>query len=94
LDDHADEAQSIAIRVLDHCRLSKPSKWQLATQGEAYLYLGDLQAALAYYSAALEAQPDMREVDSIQKQAVWAARLLKSPEYESRLLKLFEAGPR
>jgi len=94
LDDHADEAQRIAIRVLDHCRLSNANKWQLATQGEAYLYLGDLQAALAYYSAALEAQPDTREVDSIQKQAVWAARLLKSPEYESRLLKLFEAGPR
>jgi pimeloyl-ACP methyl ester carboxylesterase len=94
LDEQADEARSVAIRVLDHCRLSAVNKWQLATQAEAYLYLGNLEAALAYYAAALEAKPDMREVDSIQKQAVWAARLLKAPEAEPKLQKLFDSGPR
>jgi pimeloyl-ACP methyl ester carboxylesterase len=92
--ERVDEIRSIAIRVLDHCRASKTDKWQLATMGEAYLYLGDIPAALAYYEASLEAQPDMREIDSIQKQAIWAARLLKSSEAESRLQKLFDAGPR
>jgi tetratricopeptide (TPR) repeat protein len=92
--ERVDEIRSIAIRVLDHCRASKTDKWQLATMGEAYLYLGDIQAALAYYEGSLEAQPDMREIDSIQKQAIWAARLLRSSEAESRLQKLFEAGPR
>lgn len=94
LDDNADEARSIAIRVLDHCRLSEMNKWQLATQAEANLYLGSIEAALAYYAAALEFKPDMREVDSIHKQAVWATRLLKLSDAESRLQKLFDSGPR
>jgi tetratricopeptide (TPR) repeat protein len=92
--ERVDEIRIIAIRVPDHCRASKTDKWQLATMGEAYLYLADIQAALAYYEAALESQPDMREIDSMQRQAIWVARLLKFLEAESRLQKLFESGPK
>ena len=89
-----EKARMIARRVLEHCRQSPVEKWQLATQGEAELYLGDVDAAIHHYESALGAGPNMREVDSMKKQAIWAARLVKSDEAESRLQKLFDAGPR
>jgi pimeloyl-ACP methyl ester carboxylesterase len=94
LEKDLDQARTTAIRVIEHCRLSPVEKWQLATQAEANLYMGDIDASVAYYQAALEAGPNMREIESMEKQAIWVARVLKSAEAESRLQKLFEAGPR
>ena len=94
LEKDLDQARMTAIRVIEHCRLSPVEKWQLATQGEANLYIGDINASIAHYQAALEASPNMREIESMEKQAIWVARVLKSAEAESRLQKLFDAGPR
>ena len=84
------ETRQIALDVLAHCMRAPRDKWRLATEGEAQVYLGDRDAALARYAAALEAGPDSREVDSMYRQSVWAARLLQDDALEVRLRALFE----
>jgi pimeloyl-ACP methyl ester carboxylesterase len=86
-------AQQIALEVLEHCKQADPEKWRFATEGEAYLYLDNLEASLHSYGAALRSDPSTREVDSITRQAIWAARLLDNPVAEARLVALFQVLP-
>jgi len=85
-----DDVRQIALDVLVHCQQAPPDMWRLATEAEASLYLGETDAALRSYAAALDKQPDPREADSMYKQAVWAARLLDNSGAEARLDKLFQ----
>jgi len=95
------DTQSIARDCLMHCKMAlnnaprdaPPDKWRLATEGEAHLYLDNLEASLGSYAQALKADPDAREVDSMRRQAVWAARLLEQPLAEARLGTLFQTLP-
>ncbi|GAB3636712.1 hypothetical protein GCM10027422_23020 [Hymenobacter arcticus] len=82
-------ARSVAVHVLEQCRLAPMEKWRLATEGEAQLYLGEFDYALDCYAAALLLEPYPREIDSMYKQAIWSARLLEDSTVEQRLEKLF-----
>ncbi|SEU06451.1 alpha/beta fold hydrolase [Hymenobacter actinosclerus] len=82
-------ARTMAVHVLEQCNLAPREKWRLATEGEAQLYLGEFDYALDCYDAALQMEPEPREIDSMYKQAIWSARLLESVTSEQRLEKLF-----
>ncbi|HEX3092680.1 MAG TPA: tetratricopeptide repeat-containing protein [Candidatus Angelobacter sp.] len=96
-----DDTRSTARDCLMHCKEvsdsapinASPDKWRLATEGEAHLYLDNLEASLSRYAQALNADPDAREIDSMRRQALWAARLLEQPLAEARLDKLFQTLP-
>jgi tetratricopeptide (TPR) repeat protein len=90
LRDNRYDARQLAQEVLVHCQKAPRDKWRLATEGEAYLYLGEPNAALASYAAALDEFPDSREVGSMRQQAVWVARLLEDTSMENRIEGLFE----
>jgi tetratricopeptide (TPR) repeat protein len=61
----------MAMQVLDACANVAPhDKWRLAAEGEAYLYLGDFDTAVARYQAALNSGPTPREVESMYQQAL------------------------
>jgi pimeloyl-ACP methyl ester carboxylesterase len=76
-----------AKKALDHTRrwadrdpqLAEGDKWRWATEGEAYLLLGDEQTALQRYRAAIARRPDPRELTSMYQQAYHIADLLYPP---------------
>jgi hypothetical protein len=88
------DARQVAQRALGHAgRASRaeraPDRWRLATEGEALLHLGDVNAAVARYGDARAAGPDPREAGSMLQQGVWVARMLGLDGAESRLRALF-----
>ncbi len=74
----------MAKRVLEHTA-RVPVPWANATAGEAWLYLSDAAAAMVADGAAAQQAWTPRERDSIQPQAIWAARLMGNAEAEQRL---------
>ena len=66
--------------------------WALATQAEAFLYLGEHERALSKYRQTLWKAPSPREVESIFDQAITAAGYLGDPELVDRLTKTFRSG--
>lgn len=82
-------ARQIAATVLAHSFSAKQDIWSRATQGEAYLYLGDTKAALGAYAEAAQPGMDARDIDSLERQAIWAARLIESETTEAELKALF-----
>jgi len=90
LHNRPEDASAIAKEVLEHCRLAEPDKWRYATEGEANLYLGDMPSALKRYKAALAENPLPREIDSMCRQGIWAARLLDMAEAEASLDRIFK----
>jgi tetratricopeptide (TPR) repeat protein len=73
-------ASEMANKVLGHCKEArsnelagaKPNYWRLATEGEAYLYLGYIGEAMDRYQQAVETEPTPRQMDSTYQQALWA----------------------
>ncbi len=92
LDKNPKKAKSIAANVLQHTLQAEDHPWARPTQGEAYLYLGDLNAALLAYTATARQQWTSREWGSIHRQAIWAARLTDSPAAERQLEDIFDAA--
>jgi hypothetical protein len=87
-------AREVAERALAHAGQAAraggaPDRWRLATEGEALLHLGDVDAALARYGDARAAGPDPREAGSMLQQGVWVARMLDRDAAEARLRALF-----
>jgi len=50
-------AQETARKVLEHCQAAKLDRWRLATEGEANLLLGKIDAAMESYQAAVNSNP-------------------------------------
>jgi predicted negative regulator of RcsB-dependent stress response len=69
-------ARELALEVLDYCAQAAPVVWQIATKGEANLILGETQAALDHYKAALAKHPTPRQVGSMFRQAFRIADLM------------------
>ena len=69
-------ARELALEVLDYCAQAAPVVWQIATKGEANLILGETQAALDHYKAALAKHPTPRQVGSMFQQAFRIADLM------------------
>lgn len=79
-----------AKEALEACYLSEPKDfWNHATQGEARLYLGDLDGAIEAYDAALRYAPTPRQIESIQTQAMIAAERALG-ERSAALTRVFE----
>jgi pimeloyl-ACP methyl ester carboxylesterase len=91
LDKEPERAHAMAAQVLPHTYLAKDARWARATQGEAYLYLNDPGAALLAYSEAVRNEWTPRELDSMKRQAIWAARLINDPLAENQLEALFRS---
>ncbi|MEX2261233.1 MAG: alpha/beta hydrolase [Bryobacteraceae bacterium] len=85
------EARRCAATVLEDCAKAPASLWRSATEGEARLYLGRVDEALRSYAAALGLEPEPHERESMNRQALWAARLLDDDVAEMRLNALFAA---
>lgn len=84
------KARTFAKRALQHCSDS-PAKdvWWHATVGEAHLYLGDAEAAMASYQAALANKPEPRKIASMYQQAVRAADLVGGDALRQRVSQTF-----
>lgn len=86
------KARVRAERVLAHTAEAKGDAWALPTKGEAYLYLGETEKAMAAYREAAQEDWTPRERASITRQAIWVARLTKNLEAEERLWAVLPAG--
>ncbi len=83
------QARQIAEEVLQHTAKSPGARWARVTQGEACLYLGRDDEALAAYADAIRQEWTPRELDSIKRQAIWAARLTNDQSAENRCEAIF-----
>jgi len=90
-------ARENARRVLRHCsdaareELLKDRKWRLATEGEARLVLGEFDAAVDGYRAALTSDPcpGPREIDSMYQQATLLVSIVGTRDLAERLDRVF-----
>ncbi len=87
------EAENMARLALTHCERAPGTHWNLATQGEAQLVLGNLDQAEARYAEAFSLVRSPREVDSMYAQAVQVASRVAGTAGASRIEALFGLGP-
>lgn len=85
-------ARRMAEKVLAHCAQAEPSKWRYATEGEAYLILGDTNAAIESYESYVSENPRPRELESTYQQAKKIVDLLGNKNAAARLDKVFLGG--
>jgi pimeloyl-ACP methyl ester carboxylesterase len=85
-------AQDMARKVLEHCKAAAVDKWRRATEGEAHLLLGEIDAAMEGYQAAVNSNPSPRQLDSMYQQAVRAASLLGDESAADRIETTFHGG--
>ena len=85
-------AQDMAKRVLDHCKAASVDKWRRATEGEAHLLLGEIEAAMEGYQAAVNCNPSPRQLDSMYQQAVRVASLVGDEAAADRIEVIFRGG--
>ena len=86
-------AREYANKALVHCTESgKPDIWRFATEGEAYLYLGDVDRALQAYAQALALGPKPRQAASMYQQATRAADLIGEEALVTQLAGTFGQG--
>ncbi len=90
LDDDPPSAQQHARLALTACAQAETTLWNLATQGEANIYLGNDDSAVAGYREALLKDPEPWQITSMFQQAVQAAdELLDNGQLADRLRQLF-----
>lgn len=84
-----DKAKEHAKQALGHCAAAEEELWRFATEGEANLYLGHDDDAVAGYRKALEYEPKPWQLASMYEQASRVAELISKPAVAERLRKLF-----
>lgn len=85
------EALELARQTLEYAQHGDQLHWKLATRGEAFLILGDIESAVDAYTQALKTQPSVREIESMYKQAMWIAELQKDQKAVLALNNVFRA---
>lgn len=92
--DDRSAAKTMARKVLAHCQRALREKWRLATEGEAYLILGETDVAIARYREAVCTQPTptSRELDSMYQQAVLVVGLVGDKSTADQLDAIFRRG--
>lgn len=86
-------AREYAQKALDYCAKSGTlNVWRYATEGEAYLYLGDTARALEGYGKALALKPEPRQAASMYQQAARAADLIGEDHTVNDLATIFGQG--
>jgi pimeloyl-ACP methyl ester carboxylesterase len=92
--DQPQQAKNMAQLALIYSRKKvPPDVWSLATEAEAFLYLGDYQAALAKYQEAICLKPEVWKLLSTGQQAQQIASRLGKHDLQDRLKKLFDPPP-
>ena len=86
------KAAEMARKVLQHCQQAEPGKWRYATEGEAYLMLGESSTAMERYRAYLNESPAPREVESTFLQAKKVADLMVDRKAFDQLDHLFRGN--
>ena len=64
-------------------------RWTMATRGEAFLILDDLDSAMDAYTLAIDAGSTVREIESMYRQAIWLAELRRSDLAVTKLDRVF-----
>jgi len=84
-------AAKTAKEVLAHCSKAKRNYWCVATEGEARLYLGEVEDAMKAYgeAVALRPSPTPRQLESTYTQASWVLGLLGDEDAQVDLDKVF-----
>jgi tetratricopeptide (TPR) repeat protein len=84
----------LAQKALNACESAEPKDfWNFATQGEAWLYLSDINRTIEAYCAALRLGPKPRQIDSAYTQAMLAAERSLG-ERPTTLSRVFEQANR
>jgi len=84
-----DKAKEHAQHALGHCAAAEEDLWRFATEGEANLYLGHDDEAVAGYRKALGYEPKPWQLASMYEQASRVAELLAKPAVAEKLRKVF-----
>ena len=79
----------LAQLALDHCAQAPDTFWRVATEAEAYLYLGKVGLALATYGRLFAMGAGPGQLQSAGQQAYQVAHKLGDAELEATLLTLF-----
>jgi pimeloyl-ACP methyl ester carboxylesterase len=83
-------AREFAARALQHCaKTAQADIWRHATEGEAHIYLGDVNAALQAYTRAAALSPQPWQAASMYQQAVRAADLMGEEKFRGQLSGMF-----
>jgi hypothetical protein len=88
----SESCKQLARRALAHCEQCVPSQWRSATEGEAYLILGDIDAGFDSYAAAISKTSSQREIDSMHGQAFRVAERIFGEQGLARLEEAFGYG--
>ena len=83
------KAGELARKALAHCAKAEDNLWRSATEGEANLYLGNDQEAVAGYQAALDKNPAPRQITSMFQQAIRVAEIQGKEALAERLRAVF-----
>ena len=88
-------ARSGATKTLIHCQKAHMNAWNLATQGESNLILGNVELALEKYRLVSRNKPSLgpRELRSMFVQAVQISSLIGADEFEAGLTEIFSQFP-
>ncbi len=90
--DDPEAAAAAARTALEHCGQCPPGYWRSATEGEAYLYLGEWQASLRAYEQALDLEPSVHQIESSYAQAYGVAEELGPKDLEGDIDRIFRGG--
>jgi len=87
--------ETMAEKVLAHCAEAQKDFWCLGTEGEAKLYLGDIEGALEAFKEAIAVQPPPRpwQVKSMHSQASQALAILNRHKHLQKIDKVFREHP-
>ena len=92
--DQSEQAKSMAQLALAYARKRvPPDVWSVATQAEAFLYLGDYQEGLAKYQEAISLRPETWKLLSTGQQAQQIASRLGRHDLQDKLKTLFDPPP-
>lgn len=92
-DNDRDAAMAAAEQALEHCELATTRDYSSsATRGEANLYLGDGERALAAYAKAIGQNPSPRSIESTYRQAMRVLEELGRDDLEDELDQVFRAA--
>lgn len=82
-------AQEMAQQALAHAEQGNNRLWRRATHAEASLILGNDDSAITAYADAIQANPMVREIESMYQQAMWIADIRKDRDLATKLDGLF-----
>jgi hypothetical protein len=86
------ECMLLARRALEKAQLCSQSQWRSATEGEAYLILGDIDKGFSAYTHAIAGARSQREIDSMYGQAFRIAERVYGENGLERLEGTFNPG--